>query len=326
MAGLAYVEDFSHGYTRQRVGDKWRYFSQRGKRISAPHIVARLDAIGLPPAYKDAWFCASSQGHIQAMGYDAKGRRQYRYHPQFIAQQDEAKYGRCLAFGYALPSLRKQVESDLAKRDVSLNRVVAAIVRLLDLGRLRVGNRAYAAANKSFGATTLRNRHAQVRGGRILLDYVGKSGKEQRISIEDRRLSTVVKRCQDIPGQALFQYLDEEGNRHPVTSSHVNDYLRSVTGAYTAKDFRTWGASVIAYRALVQTHGNIRLKDMLDLVAADLGNTHAIARKSYIHPALIQAAQGHGDVGAHWRIPRATKYLSGEERGLIAFLEHYASD
>jgi DNA topoisomerase I len=325
VASLTYVEDFSKGYTRQRVRNKWHYFNGRGQRVTASHIVKRLDAIALPPAYDGAWFCASANGHIQAIGNDAKGRRQYRYHPQFIAQQDEAKYGRCLAFGHALPAIRKQVEIDISRQDMCLNRVVAAVVRLLDIGKVRVGNQAYANANKSFGATTLRNRHAQVKGGRILLDYVGKSGKQQRISIEDRRLSTLVKRCQDMPGQALFQYYDSEGNRHPVSSADVNDYLRAVSGAFTAKDFRTWGASVIAFTALVRASGEIRLKDMLDEVAAQLGNTPAIARKSYIHPALIEAAQSGDFPKSSRRLPRSSTRLSREERGLIVYLEHHSS-
>jgi DNA topoisomerase I len=322
--GLAYVEDFTRGYTRQRVRGKWHYFNWRGQRVTALHIVERLEAIGLPPAYDAAWFCASPNGHIQAIGNDAKGRRQYRYHPQFIAQQDEAKYGRCLAFGRALPSIRKQVENDISRRDLSLERVVAAVVRMLDLGKIRIGNRAYASANKSFGATTLRNRHAQVKGARVLLDYMGKSGKQQRINIEDRRLSTLVKRCQDMPGQALFQYYDGDGQRHPVSSADVNDYLRTVSGAFTAKDFRTWGASVIAFTALVRANGNFQLKDMLDEVAAQLGNTPAIARKSYVHPALIEVAQSGVFPQAARKLPRATNSLSSEERGLIAFLEKYA--
>ncbi len=324
MTGLAYVEDFSRGYTRRRVRSKWHYFNWRGHRVTASRVVDRLNGIGLPPAYRDVWFCTSPNGHIQAIGHDAKGRRQYRYHPQFIAQQDEAKYGRCLAFGRALPVIRKQVARDISRGDLCLNRVVAALIRLLDMGKVRVGNRAYANANKSFGATTLRNRHAQVKGARLVLDYVGKSGKQQFISIDDRRLATLVKRCQDMPGQLLFQYQDSDGNRHPVSSADVNDYLRTIAGAFTAKDFRTWGASVIAYTALARAGGVLPLKDLLDQVAAQLGNTPAVARKSYVHPALIEGAQSGELSSANWRLPRATKYLSREERGLIAFLGRYS--
>lgn len=324
MSGLSYIESFARGYMRQRVCDKWVYRTLRGKIVTAKHIVDRLNAIGVPPAYTDVWLCASANGHIQAIGHDAKGRRQYRYHPAFLAQQDEAKYGRCLAFGHALPVIRKQVERDLARRDMSHERVVAAIIRLLDLGKVRVGNHAYARQNKSFGATTLRNRHAKITGKRILLDYVGKAGKIQRISIEDRRLSTVVRQCQEMPGQALFQYYDQnDSDRHPVSSTDVNDYLREHSGGFTAKDFRTWGASVIAFGALTRAKGETSLKFLLEEVARQLGNTPAIARKSYVHPAIIEAAQGKGAPNS-WRLPRATKFLQSDERGLIAFLEQYA--
>ena len=325
MVGLSYVESFARGYTRERVRDKWVYRTLRGKIVTAKHIIDRLNAIALPPAYTDVWFCASANGHIQAYGYDAKGRRQYRYHPAFLAQQDEAKYGRCLAFGHALPAIRKQVERDLARRDMSHVRIVAAIIRLLDLGKVRVGNRAYARQNKSFGATTLRNRHAKIEGKRILLDYVGKAGKIQRISIEDRRLSTVVRQCQEMPGQALFQYYDQDGDRHPVSSTDVNDYLREHSGGFTAKDFRTWGASVIAFGALARAKGDTSLKSLLVEVASQLGNTPAIARKSYVHPSIIEAALAKDAPSDSWCLPRATKFLQSGERGLIAFLEHYAT-
>ncbi|MEO6717325.1 MAG: DNA topoisomerase IB [Novosphingobium sp.] len=325
MSDLVYVDNFTRGFTRRRSGEKWIYSTLAGIDVKSPRTIARLDAIGLPPAYANAWFCPNANGHIQAIAYDAKGRRQYRYHRAFQVQQDEAKYGRCLAFGHALPTIRKQIEQDLARRDMSHSRVVAAVVRLLDLGKVRVGNRAYAQANKSFGATTLRNRHAKVKGQRVELDYVGKSGKQQRISIEDRRLATVVRRCQEIPGQALFQYYDETGDRHPVSSADVNDYLRSHTGAFTAKDFRTWGASVIAYGALAESNGNIKLKELLGRVSAKLGNTPAIARKSYVHPAIIELAMEQRVGLRSWRLPRATRYLQPVERGMIAFLEDYAS-
>lgn len=325
---LCYVDDALPGITRRRQGRYFAYYDPDGKRISDRDEIDRLNKIRLPPAYRDAWLCPSPHGHIQAIVYDDKGRKQYRYHPEFRAAQDADKYGLCADFGRALPLIRARVENDLASRALDKDTVVAAVVRLLDLGRVRVGNEGYARANRSFGATTLRNRHAAVRGQRLSLEYRGKSGKMQRLTIEDGRLSRLVRRCQDLPGQHLFEYVDGEGAVHPVTSSDVNDYLRETAGgAFTAKHFRTWGASVLAFKALVDRDGPpATLKTMLETVSHALGNTPAIARKSYVHPALIELAQaGDGDALCAVRLPRATKYLSGAERGLIAFLDTLAA-
>lgn len=328
---LHYVDDTDPGITRQRIGPdgaqtRWAYFDARGRRITRRAEIDRLNAIALPPAYVDAWFCPRPNGHIQAIGWDERGRKQYRYHPDFRAARDAAKYDRCADFGRALPAIRAAVERDLARPTLGRDRVVAAVVRLLDLGRVRVGNEAYAKANRSFGATTLRHRHANVRGHSIHLEYMGKSGKLRRLSIRDARLSRLVRRCQDLPGQHLFQYLDADGTPCPVTSGDVNDYLRRVSGGdFTAKHFRTWGASVIAFGALVAAGGHISLKAMLTPVAEALGNTPAIARKSYVHPALIELAGNRGDSPlAGLKLPRRTKYLSSLERGLIAFLDNLA--
>ncbi len=321
MTRLRYIERFDKGYTRKREGDNWRYFEPNGRPVRAKSIIARLNALALPPAYEDAWYCPYANGHIQAVGTDAKGRRQYRYHPDFSARKDADKYARVLAFAAKLPTIRKQVETDVRRRDLSVDRVVAGVIRLLDVGKIRVGNAQYARENKSFGATTLRNRHATIQGSRVMLEYMGKSGKPQRISITDRRLCTIVKQCHELPGQALFQYLDDNGDRHAVTSGDVNDYLKHHAGEFTAKDFRTWGASVIAYAALAQSEGEITLKDMLAEVSAELGNTPAIARKSYVHPAIIEAAQAGANKRPDWRLPRSTKYLTAEERGLLQFLK-----
>ncbi len=321
MTRLRYIERFDKGYTRKREGDGWRYFEPNGRAVRAKSIIARLNALALPPAYEDAWYCPYLNGHIQAVGTDAKGRRQYRYHPDFSARKDADKYARVLAFAAKLPSIRKQVDNDVRRRDLSIERVVAGVIRLLDVGKIRVGNAQYARENKSFGATTLRNRHATIKGTRVMLEYIGKSGKPQQISITDRRLCTIVKQCHELPGQALFQYLDDNGDRHAVTSSDVNNYLKRHAGEFTAKDFRTWGASVIAYSALAQSEGEITLKEMLEQVSAELGNTPAIARKSYVHPAIIEAAQAGADKRRDWSVPRATKYLTAEERGLLQFLK-----
>jgi len=323
-AMLCYVDDALPGITRRRHGRSFAYFDPDGKRITDRDEIDRLNKIGLPPAYHDAWLCPSPHGHIQAIGYDDTGRKQYRYHPEFRDAQEADKYALCADFVRALPLIRARVDNDLAHRALDKDTVVAAVVRLLDLGQVRVGNEGYAKANRSFGATTLRNRHADVSGRRLRLEYRGKSGKMQRLTIEDGRLSRLVRRCQDLPGQHLFEYLDDDGAVHPVTSNDVNDYLREATGKdFTAKHFRTWGASVIAFKALVdRDRPAATLKTMLAEVSQALGNTPAIARKSYVHPALVALARaGDRETLCDLRLPRATKYLSGAERGLIAFLD-----
>ena len=321
VAKLCYVDDSLPGITRRRAGHGWAYTDAKGQRITDRDEIDRLNAVALPPAYQDAWFCPSCDGHIQATGYDEKGRKQYRYHGDFRAQQDNAKYDRCADFGRALPLIRARVESDLRRTALSKERAVAAIVRLLDLGRLRIGNESYVKANKSFGATTLRSRHATVRGSTLRLSYRSKSGKDRVAAITDGSLARFVKRCQDLPGQHLFQFLDEAGEAHAVTSTDVNAYLREVTGGdFTAKNFRTWGASVIAFEALHAADSGISLKAMLEPVAEALGNTPTIARKSYVHPALIACAGHKGALPLP--LPRATRYLGRTERGLIAFLDH----
>jgi DNA topoisomerase-1 len=327
-AKLHHVDDRKPGITRRKAGHGWAYSRPDGTRITDRDEIDRLNAVALPPAYEHAWFCADPRGHIQATGIDARGRKQYRYHPDFRAQQDADKYERCAAFGRVLPKLRARVEADLAGRALSRETVVAAVVRLLDLGHIRVGNESYVKANKSFGATTLRNRHAKVSGSRLRLEYVGKSGKKQRLTIEDKRLARLVRRTQDLPGQHLFEYLDAEGQPHPVGSDDVNAYIREATGTeFTAKHFRTWGATLLAFEHILDTAegGKLGLKPMLEGVAAALGNTPAISRKSYIHPALIEVCRG-GDAGdlCGLKLPRATRWLSARERALIGFLDEIA--
>ena len=325
---LRHCDDKKPGITRKRAGHGWAYFLPSGARITDRDEIDRLNKIALPPAYVDAWYCPYANGHIQATGVDAKGRKQYRYHPDFRAQQEADKYERCAEFGRALPRLRARVNADLAGRKLAHDTVVAAVVRLLDLGHIRVGNEAYAKANKSFGATTLRNRHAKVRGTRLQLEYIGKSGKKQRLTIEDRRLARIVRRTQDLPGQHLFEYLDGEWKPHAVGSDDVNCYIREATGGdFTAKHFRTWGASLLAFEHILvaSKDGKISLKPMLEAVAAALGNTPAISRKSYIHPALIALCRD-GDAGGlcRLRMPRPTQYLTAHERALVGFLDEIA--
>lgn len=323
---LCYIDDSLPGITRKPLKRGWAWFDPKGNRITNRDEIDRLGAIGMPPAYVDCWFCPSPQGHIQATGYDAKGRKQYRYHIDFRAAQEAEKYDRCAAFGRALPLLRARVESDLCGRALERDTVIAAIIRLLDLGKVRVGNESYAKANKSYGATTLRRRHADLSPRRIKLQFRAKSGKIQQLTIADRRLVRVARLCQDLPGQHLFQYLDETGVPHPVGSADVNAYLRETMGdSFTAKHFRTWGASVVAFDTLLAAADKrISLKTMIEPVCEALGNTPAIARKSYVHPSLIEAAQ-NGGLPQGLKLPRRTKYLSGVERGLIEFLEQVST-
>jgi DNA topoisomerase-1 len=321
LPALLYVDDSRPGITRKRQGRYWQYYDFMGKRVTDRDEIDRLNAIGLPPAYRDAWFCPDPNGHIQAIGYDDKGRKQYRYHAGFRDKREAAKYDRCASFGKALPKLRKRVEADLRKRILSRDTVVAAVVRLLDIGRVRVGNEAYTQANKSYGATTLRNRHARVAGRTVKMRFKAKSGIERTLSITDASLSRIVRRCQDLPGQHLFQYINGDGDAHPVSSTDVNDYIREATGEdFTAKHFRTWSASAIAFeRICAAGEEGIGLNAMLEPVAEALGNTPAISRKSYVHPTLIEAVKG-AKGGPRLQCPRPTKYLSSAERGLIAFL------
>jgi DNA topoisomerase-1 len=322
-AKIVYSDDSRPGITRKKLRNGWGYWDAKGERITDREEIDRLNAIGLPPAYRDAWFCPKPNGHIQAVGWDEKGRKQYRYHTGFREAQEAAKYERCADFGHALPKLRKAVEADLRKRSLSRERAVAAVIRLLDGGHIRIGNEAYAEANESFGATTLRKRHGEVKGSTLKLEYKGKSGKMRTLKITDRSLSSFVKKCQDLDEQHLFAWVDEAGVAHPVTSTDVNCYIRDVTGTdFTAKNFRTWAASVAAFEALASAERDLSLKTMLEPVVARLGNTPAIARKSYVHPSLLALVkQGQSTFRQALRLPRAKRYLSREERGLIAFLE-----
>jgi DNA topoisomerase-1 len=319
---LIHVDDSLPGITRERSADGWRYRDATGKPIRDRDEIDRLNAIALPPAYEDAWFCPAANGHILATGYDARGRKQYRYHPEFRMAREADKYDRCAAFGHALPLLRARLADDLRRRTLCAERVVAAVVRLLDLAALRIGNEQYVAANKSFGATTLRQRHARLSGRTLRLSYRAKGGAKREVSISDRSLATLVRRLQDLPGQHLFQY-EDAGELCAVGSDEVNAYIRAAMGAdFSAKHFRTWSASVEAFAFLYDADEPPTLKALLEHVADRLGNTPAIARKAYVHPAMIAAAQLRGDfAGAVGQLPRATKYLSRYERGFLTYLE-----
>lgn len=322
---LIYVDDNLPGITRKRKNKTWLYFDPIGKQITDQKVIDRLNALAFPPAYKNAWFCPEENGHILATGIDSKGRKQYRYHEDFRAQQEAKKYQACGVFGNKLPLLRARLENDLQGDELSVERALAAVVRLMDLGALRVGNERNVKQNKSFGATTLRNRHAKLTGKNIQLRYRAKSGKEREVNITDRVLSHVIKDLQDLPGQHLFQYISD-GERTNVTSSEINQYIQQIMGEdFSAKHFRTWRASVIAFKQLVKAKGALSLKSMLESVSEQLGNTPAIARKSYVHPDLIALCKEDEQTQTVWReslsLPRKTKYLSRYERGFLAFLK-----
>lgn len=324
-ADLIYVDDSLPGISRKRAGNGWAYYDPKGQLIRDARERERLNAVALPPAYRDAWFCPAPNGHILATGYDDKGRKQYRYHPDFRTYREGEKFDRCLAFGELLPLMRQRVEEDIIGDTPTRERVLAAVVRLLDLGFVRIGNETYKRKNKSFGASTLRDRHARIEGSTVHISFVGKGGKERELTLVDEELARAVQDARDVPGQHLFQYYDADGKRCPIGSGDVNDYLRETMGEdFSAKNFRTWHASVLAFARLCDAEGEPTMTALLDEVSDQLGNTPAIARKSYIHPAVIDILSRE-DGFENWRsglrLPRKTKYLTRHERGLIALLQ-----
>ncbi len=319
---LIYVDDDLPGITRRKAGRGWAYYDAKGERIKQREEIDRLNAVALPPAYVDAWFCPAENGHILATGVDAKGRKQYRYHPGFRAHQEQAKFDACRTFGELLPLVRKRVEQDLSGTKLTRDHAIASVVRLLDLGVVRIGNAAYARENKSFGATTLRQRHAEVKGNTLRLRFRAKSGVQREVTITDRRLAQFVRKMQDLPGQHLFQYLGDGDEVHQVGSAEVNAYLCDTMGEhFTAKNFRTWHASVLALELLAKSKGQLTIKALMEEVAEKLGNTPAIARKSYVHPAVVALIDRQQKWREGLKLPRRSKWLSREERGLIALLE-----
>jgi DNA topoisomerase-1 len=321
---LRHSSDTEPGITRRRAGRYWAYFDVQGNRISDREEIDRLNAIGLPPAYTNAWFCADPNGHLQATGFDARGRKQYRYHPDFRQNQEKAKFDGLLEFGKKLPRLRRRVEQDLRRRKLTQDTVLAAVVRLMDTEHIRVGNEEYAKANKSYGATTLRSRHLQRKGHKLVMRFPGKSGVVHEVSITDTNLKRIVRRAQELPGQYLFQYVGDDGEPHHITSTEVNEYIRNASGGdFTAKHFRTWSASVIALEQMLEKTDGARITVMtvVEPVAEALGNTPAISRKSYVHPKLLEAvkASPRDPLGGLDR-PAARKRLSSAEVALLEFL------
>ncbi|SMH47777.1 DNA topoisomerase IB [Mesorhizobium australicum] len=296
LVALVYVNDGEPGIRRRGAGRGFSYVDSRGRRIDHDEVLARIRALAIPPAWTNVWICEDPEGHIQATGRDHKGRKQYRYHARWAACRDEAKYGSLVDFARALPRLRAAIDTDLRRRTLSFECVAAAVVRLLDKTMIRVGNSSYTRDNGSFGLTTLRDRHVEIEGASLRFAFKGKSGKEWRLRLSDRRIARVVKGAQDIPGQHLFQYFDGDGARRRIRSDDINAYIREATGSpFTSKHFRTWGGSVLAAEVLAATElpetqaGQRRaLNEAVDQVASHLGNTRAVCRNCYVHPALIE--------------------------------------
>ena len=294
-AGLRYVSDKAPGIRRIRGDAGFTYQTPDGGTITDEAEITRIRKLAIPPAYEDVWICRNPNGHLQATGRDARGRKQYRYHPKWRVVRDEGKFERMLVFSRVLPVIRERVEADLAKKGLTRERVLAAVVKLLERTLARVGNEEYARDNKSFGLTTLRSRHARVAGSRVIFDFRGKHGIDHHVDLSDRRLANIVRRCRDLPGQNLFQFLAEDGTRHMIGSDDVNAYLHEISGEeVTAKDFRTWAATnlaALAFRELERYDTKAATKkavvQAVESVAGLLGNTPAVCRKCYIHPAIV---------------------------------------
>jgi DNA topoisomerase I len=297
VARLRYVSDTRPGIRRKRAGKGFSYVGPDGAPIRDEDTLRRIKSLAIPPAWQKVWICAQPNGHLQATGRDAKGRKQYRYHPRWRATRDETKYQHLIAFGRALPHIRKRVEQDMRLPGLPREKVLATVVRLLETTLIRVGNQEYAKSNHSFGLTTLHDRHVHVEGGTLRFEFRGKSGLRHSVDVHDRRLARIVWRCRELPGYELFQYLDDVGQRQTIDSADVNDYLRAIGGEeFTAKDFRTWAGTMLAALALQefetfdsQAQAKKNILGAIQKVAKQLGNTPSVCRKCYVHPAVIDA-------------------------------------
>jgi DNA topoisomerase-1 len=307
-AHLEYANLDAPGYGRKKRGSGFSYHDERGRPIRSAQVIARIRKLAIPPAWTDVWICPSPLGHVQATGRDAKGRKQYRYHERFRALRDGAKYHHILRFGRKLPELRRTLARDLRRPGLEQSKVLSAVIELMQRTCMRVGNDRYAEQNGSYGLTTLRDRHAKIRGSEVEFHFKGKSGKLHHVRLDDARLARIVRRCRDAPGQRLFQYAGSDGKFHAITSGDVNEYLRQVTGEpFSAKDFRTWSGTLLAVHALGACEPGSSLaatrrtiKRALEGVSAELGNTIAICRKSYVHPAVIDQYTS-GELAASFR-------------------------
>lgn len=326
---LVYVSDAMPGWRRVRRGDGFDIVDVRGRPVRDEAALRRVRALAIPPAYEDVWICPLAEGHLQATGRDARGRKQYRYHPAWALQQGQSKFERLREFGEALPALRRRVRRDLGLTGLPRDKVLATVVRLLDTTFLRIGNDEYARDNGSYGLTTLRCRHATVRGTRLKFNFRGKSGIRHRVEVEDPTLARIVQRCQALPGQDLFQYVDDDGEAHRVGSSDVNAYLRETTGGdFTAKDFRTWHASALALERLLaeeaptgKREAQQRIKAVIADVAARLGHTVTVCRKSYVHTAVLERYAEGALAQLAAAAPAGARELKARELRLLALLE-----
>jgi DNA topoisomerase I len=332
-AGLRYVSDTMPGIARRRAGKGFFYVGPDGKRMADKKEIARIRSLAIPPAYADVWICPYPNGHIQATGRDARGRKQYRYHPRWREIRDETKFGRMLEFSQVLPAIRARVERDLSGPGMSRQKVLATVVRLLECTGIRVGNDEYARANRSFGLTTLRNHHVEISGSKLRFQFRGKGGKIHDVALTDRRLARIVTHCQAVPGETLFQYVDADNVRQIVDSGDVNQYLREITSQeFTAKDFRTWAGTIQAVSALrelgpaeTEREAKSAILKAIDQVAERLNNTRAVCRKYYVHPLVFETYQagtmlealgnGNGTAAA-----AAAAALSAEERAVVRLL------
>ena len=328
-SGLRWSTDADPGYTRRRCGRGFSYRDTRGLTIRDRATVDRIRSLAIPPAWSDVWIAPDPRGHLQATGRDARGRKQYRYHPAYRDRRERAKFDRLPEFLGSLPRIRAAVDADLARPGLPREKVLALVVRLLELTLIRVGNDEYARLNRSFGLTTLRSRHARVDGGQVRFVFKGKSGRRHDVTLRDRRLAAVVRRCRDLPGQELFQYVEPDGTRGVVRSEDVNAYLREAAGAdVTAKDFRTWAGTSIAFEALRdappaegEAAARRAIAEAVDEAAARLGNTRAVAQRSYVHPAVIDAfREGRLPASTGHRAPASPDSPAGEERALLRLL------
>jgi DNA topoisomerase I len=323
--GLAYVTSDAPGITRRRSGAGFSYRNADGELVHDNATLARIKSLAIPPAWTDVWICPDEDGHLQATGRDARGRKQHRYHPRFREVREAAKFERLTEFAKALPALRKRIGEDMGKRGLPRDKVLATIAHLLDTTLIRVGNDEYAKANKSYGLTTLKDQHAKVQGDTLRFVFTGKSGKSWKLTVKNRRVAKVVKAAQELPGQRLFQYVDDGGTPQSVTSTDVNGYLREISDAdITAKDFRTWGGTVLAAAELsrlgafnTQTLAKANVKAAIETVSLSLGNTPTICRKCYVHPALLETyLAGDFNLGRSRRVG-----LSAHESAVLTFLE-----
>ncbi len=325
IAGLAYVTSEGAGISRRRRGGGFSYYDASGKLIRDTATLARIKSLAIPPAWVDVWICPDEAGHLQATGRDAKGRKQHRYHARFREVRDAAKFDRLVAFAQALPALRSRIDADMGQRGLPREKVLATIVHLLDTTLIRVGNDEYAKNNKSYGLTTLKDQHAKIEGATLRFVFTGKHGKSWRLTIKNRRVAKVVKATQDLPGQRLFQYVGEDGAPQSVTSTDVNAYLRDISGAdITAKDFRTWGGTVLAAAELTRlgdhdtpSLAKANIKAAIETVSMSLGNTPTICRKCYVHPMLLESY-----LAGDFTLARAYRAgLSDHEAAVLAFLD-----